>query len=352
MFSQLASKKILVTGHTGFKGVWLCLWLQSIGAEVSGIALAPEGEDNLHTLLNPDMPSALIDLRDREAIEYQITKIRPEVVFHLGAQSLVRRSYTIPIETFATNVMGTLHVLEAVRRVGTVQAVVNVTTDKCYQNHETGIPFVESDPMGGYDPYSASKGATEIASHAYRQSFLESEGIKMATARAGNVIGGGDFSEDRLIPDAVRAIKAGSPLVMRAPDAIRPWQHVLDVLQGYMLLAEHLLADKAPLTAVNIAPLDDKGVTVHEMVTQLYDTIQYEERKGVIQVLKQENDPHEATMLRLDATLAHHQLGWQPRYDTKQAVDVTAKWYEAWLTGQNMRDYSHTQLMHYQGIAI
>ncbi len=348
-FAQFASKRILVTGHTGFKGTWLCLWLQSLGAEVYGLALPPERDVNFfdQTNLDDTMDCAIVDVRNEQAVFDRVQAVRPEIIFHLAAQPLVRRSYRIPLETFATNVMGTLHVLEAARHVGTVQAIVNVTTDKCYRNLETGKPFDEEDPLGGHDPYSASKACVEIASHSYRDSFLTPEAIAMATARAGNVIGGGDFSEDRIVPDAIRAIEKQESLSIRSPNAVRPWQHVLDVLEGYLMLGQFLLNDRRDVShAFNFAPASQEKVTVNEIVTLLYDTI----GRGELNINAVMADLHEAKLLTLDASRAQDILGWQSRLSVEDAVKMTARWYENWLDGGDVQYFSEQQIQQFMGL--
>ena len=265
-------KRVLLTGHTGFKGGWLALWLQSMGAQVRGIALAPPTKPSLFDAarVGEDMEHCLADIRDFAAIRALAADFQPEVLFHLAAQPLVRVSYRQPVETYATNVMGTVHVLEAAREAGSVRAIVNVTTDKCYENHGTPHGYREDEPMGGHDPYSSSKGCAELVSSAYRRSFLAGAGIALATARAGNVIGGGDWAEDRLVPDTLRALEAGLPVQIRNPLAIRPWQHVLEPLSGYLQLAQRLLAEgQLDAEAWNFGPRDADARPVQWIVERL-----------------------------------------------------------------------------------
>ena len=304
--------KVLVTGHTGFKGAWLSAWLAGMGASVTGVALPPETSPNLFDLLGlaRDVDSLLRDVRDLEAMQGVFRSAQPEVVFHLAAQALVRRSYADPVQTYATNLMGTVHVLEAARATPSVRAVVNVTSDKCYENRETQHAYRETDAMGGHDPYSSSKGAAELITSAYRRSFFATDGKLLASARAGNVIGGGDWSEDRLIPDCVRAFSAGRDLVLRDPLAVRPWQHVLEPLAGYLLLAERLAAGEAAAAdAWNFGPDDADSASVGRVVNEIVRLWGGSARWRQDDIAQ----PHEAHLLRLDVSKARQQLGWRPR---------------------------------------
>ena len=301
------NKQVLVTGHTGFKGGWLALWLQKLGAHVAGYALPPLSQPNLFIAaeIAAGMESFRGDVRDLASIQSVIRRFEPEIVFHLAAQPLVRQSYEQPVETFATNVLGTINLLEAVRPVDTVRAVVVVTSDKCYEQGQR--PCRESDILGGHDPYSASKGCAELATSAYRRSFLAERGIGVATVRAGNVIGGGDWAADRILPDAVRAIERGLPLAVHHPHAVRPWQHVLEPLAGYLLLAERLHADPQRwASAWNFGPSAEECFTVAELLDLLF------ERWGDGRWVSHPDarQLHETATLRLDATKARKRLGW------------------------------------------
>jgi CDP-glucose 4,6-dehydratase len=342
------NRRVFLTGHTGFKGGWLALWLASQGAIVRGYALDPYTTPNLFTdarigSLIEDMRG---DIRDPAALDAALTSFAPEVVFHLAAQPLVRASYADPILTFDTNVLGTARVLDAVRRTSSVRAVVSVTTDKCYLNDELQRPFTESDPLGGHDPYSASKACAEIVSAAYRDSFLAEAHCALATARAGNVIGGGDWSTDRLIPDLVRGFLSGSPVLIRHPHAVRPWQHVLEPLHGYLLLAEHLLGDNPTpfATAFNFGPPDSDA----EPVSFIADHLAHAFGPTAAWQLDSAPTPHEAHYLRLDATRARTQLTWRPRFTLPTALDWTLDWYRSWHAGEDMQTFTLHQIAAYE----
>jgi CDP-glucose 4,6-dehydratase len=317
-------RRVLLTGHTGFKGVWLSAWLKALGAEVTGLALAPDTTPNHFDLLKPEIDSRLQDVRDAAQTAALVKSAAPEIVFHLAAQPLVRRSYRDPLETLSTNIMGTAHVLEACRQTPSVRAIVVVTTDKCYENVEQAAGYREDDKLGGYDPYSASKACAEIVAGSYRQSFFSAAGAALlATARAGNVIGGGDWSEDRLVPDLVRAVTGGKPLVIRSPKATRPWQHVLEPLSGYLLLGQKLLqGDKTAATAFNFGP-DDAGNRPVETVLQLmrhnWPALEWQ--------VDAAPQPHEATLLHLISDKARETLGWRPVWTLEQGIAATATWY-------------------------
>lgn len=342
------SRRVLVTGQTGFKGAWLCQWLTDLGASVTAFALPPENTpDNLYSLLNisQSVESHYGDIRDIAALEKLIKHAQPEIVFHLAAQSLVLPSYESPLETFATNIMGTANLLECIRRSGSVRAVVNVTTDKCYENNESGTPFKESDPLGGHDPYSSSKAAVEIVSGGYRRSFLKEAGIHMATARAGNVIGGGDFAPQRILPDIVRAAKAGKPVPIRHPEGIRPWQHVFDVLRGYLMLGQALFEKGENFAqAFNFGP-DETGIPVGALAGRFIATLGRD-----VPVDKPEiPTAHEAGTLTLDTAQAKAKLGWKPLLTTSQAIELTAQWYRTYLIDAGaMAEYSQRQLETYR----
>ncbi|MGM3277865.1 CDP-glucose 4,6-dehydratase [Ralstonia sp. 24A2] len=322
-----AGKRVFLTGHTGFKGSWLALWLRQLGAEVHGYSLAPETNPNLFTLAKVESALAghtLGDIRDAGALRNAMTAARPDVVFHLAAQPLVRASYKDPAATYATNVMGTVNVLEAARGCTNLSAIVVATTDKCYDNREWAWGYRETDALGGHDPYSASKACAELVTASYRRAFF-ANGPLLATGRAGNVIGGGDWSEDRLIPDAERAMRAGAPLVIRSPHATRPWQHVLDCLHGYLLLAQRLLAgDASCATAWNFGP--DSAAT--RTVEQVLQGLQQHWPTLIWQLdASAATGKHEAGMLHLDASRARQQLGWQTAWPFETALEHTAAWY-------------------------
>ncbi|OBJ24974.1 CDP-glucose 4,6-dehydratase [Mycobacterium colombiense] len=320
--------RALVTGHTGFKGSWLCLWLQTLGAEVTGLALDPPTEPSHWDLLKLEMNDHRVDIRDEAAVRRVFTDARPEVVFHLAAQPLVRRSYRKPVETWATNVMGTAHVLEAARHEPEVRAVVVVTSDKCYENREWPWAYRERDRLGGHDPYSASKAGAELVAASYRSAFLQQPSAPLlATARGGNVIGGGDWSEDRLIPDLVRSVGAGDPLVIRSPRATRPWQHVLDCLSGYLLVGQRLLAnDVTSAGAWNFGPDGEGNRTVEQVLQALVSTWPQLQWR-----VTADPQPHEAGLLQLDSAKAKMQLGWRPVWNIQQAIHHTANWYRLML---------------------
>jgi len=321
-------RRVLVTGHTGFKGSWLCLWLKALGAEVTGLALAPPSQPNHWELLDLEIDDNRDDVRDEAAVGRVFAAAQPEIVFHLAAQPLVRRSYREPVTTWATNVMGTAHVLEAVRQTPGVRAAVVVTTDKCYENREWPWAYREEDRLGGHDPYSASKAGAELVAASYRTAFLQDPNSPLvATARGGNVIGGGDWSEDRLIPDLVRSLAADKPLVIRSPHATRPWQHVLDCLSGYLLVGQRILAgDPDCAQAWNFGPDQQGSRTVEQVLTDFA-----RDWPQVIWSVTETPQPHEAGLLQLDSAKARAQLGWRPVWDYDTTIRRTADWYRAWL---------------------
>jgi CDP-glucose 4,6-dehydratase len=345
------SRRVLLTGHTGFKGGWLSLWLQSMGAEVHGYALTPPTEPNLFTeaLVGDGMASSTIaDIRDVERLTVAFQAVRPEVVFHLAAQPLVRASYDQPVETFAVNVMGTANLLEAVRVQPEVRAVVNVTTDKCYENREWVWGYRESDAMGGHDPYSASKGCAELVTAAYRHSFLKARGVALASARAGNVIGGGDWAADRLLPDFLRAIDGGKILTIRSPRATRPWQHVLEPLAGYLMLAEKLCSDgQAVAEAWNFGPADEDARPVQWILETLAEL-----HPGAGWACDTAPQQHEAAFLKLDSSKARSRLGWKPRWALREALSKTLSWHQAWRSAQDMRQATFAQIVEYQRTTV
>jgi CDP-glucose 4,6-dehydratase len=336
------NRRVLVTGHTGFKGGWLSLWLAARGARVYGLSLDPPTTPSFHAACNVAGHMAADrrgDVRDPAALEACLTAARPEVVFHLAAQPLVRHSYREPLETFDANVMGTARLLEAARRCDAVRAVVVVTTDKVYDNREWDWAYRETEPLGGADPYSASKACAELVCESYRRSFLAAGGIRLATARAGNVIGGGDWAADRLVPDFLRAVAAGEPLAIRAPRSVRPWQHVLEPLAGYLLLAERLLESDRFAEAWNFGPSEDDARQVGDVVDELCRLV-----PGARWHRDGADHPHEAGMLRLDSTKARQQLGWRPRWGLEEALARTIDWHRAWQGGADMAAVSLAQI--------
>jgi len=340
-------KRVFLTGHTGFKGGWLSLWLQAMGAEVHGYSLNPPTEPNFFTAVEvgKDMASSTIaDTRDASLLVKSMQIARPDIVFHLAAQSLVRYSYAEPMETYAINVMGTVNLFEAVRNSDTVRVVVNVTSDKCYENREWTQPYRENEPMGGHDPYSNSKACSELITSAYRKSFLQKSGVAVASARAGNVIGGGDWAPDRLIPDFLRAIDAGQVLVIRSPNAIRPWQHVLEPLSGYLMLAEKLFSDGPRFSeAWNFGSVDEDARTVEWIVEYLIVST-----PGASWQLDTNVQPHEANFLKLDSSKAQTQLGWKSRWKLQTALEKTLEWHTCWHQGGNMYQRTLEQITAYQ----
>jgi CDP-glucose 4,6-dehydratase len=325
-------RRVLVTGHTGFKGAWLCYWLARMGARVVGLALAPNTNPNLFSAaeLGSRVESLTLDIRDREATRRGIVGAKPEIVFHLAAQPLVLRSYKAPIETFSTNVLGTAHVLESLRDLPDVKVAVMITTDKVYANREWVYPYREDDPLGGHDPYSASKAACEIVISSYRSSFLREQGVAVASARAGNVIGGGDWSADRLIPDIARAWELGDSVRIRRPDAIRPWQHVLEPLCGYLVLAERLAADSNLADAYNFGPEGRDFATVRSVLECARRT--YPDAR--VDFDANSSTPHEAGLLSLEIAKAKAALGVAPRWGLGEAITRTMEWYRSFYTGE------------------
>ncbi len=340
-------KKVFVTGHTGFKGGWLSLWLKGLGAEVYGYALNPPTTPNFFTEANVSASLAahtIADIRDAASLEKAMISVQPDIVLHLAAQPLVRYSYVDPVETYTTNVIGTVNLFEAVRKTFSVRAVVNVTTDKCYENREWARPYSEDDAMGGYDPYSSSKGCSELVTSAYRRSFLAEAGVAVASARAGNVIGGGDWAEDRLIPDFLRAIDKKQTLNVRSPSAIRPWQHVLEPLAGYLLLAENLFTHGQQYAeAWNFGPSDEDARTVAWIVDKLTTSV-----PNANWQTDQHPQPHEATYLKLDSSKARAQLGWQPRWNLETALEKIMDWHQHWHNSGDMHQFSLQQIDEYQ----
>jgi CDP-glucose 4,6-dehydratase len=341
-----SGRRVFLTGHSGFKGAWAALWLKRLGAEVHGFALAPETEPSLWRLVGERLLASetIGDVRDRDALAGAVRRARPEIVLHMAAQSLVRRSYADPAGTFATNVTATANLLEALRGLDGLQAVLVVTTDKVYRNRSgEERAFREDDPLGGADPYSASKAAAEMVTASYAASFFDPAGVAVATARAGNVIGGGDWSEDRLVPDLWRAARAGEPLRLRFPDAIRPWQHVLEPLSGYLLHLEALAAGAGAPRALNFGPAAGERVTVAELAEALGAAQAWERDSG--------EHPPEATTLSLDSALAGRTLGWAPRLPVGEAAAWTARWYSEQGAGACPRDLCLAQVADYEALA-
>lgn len=325
-------KRVLLTGHTGFKGAWLTLWLNRLGAQVTGVSLPPVAEPSLFTLaeIGQRCASHFCDITDRDMLHELIWRARPDVLFHFAAQSLVRPSYREPVSTFSTNVMGTVNVLDALRGQESIRVAIGVTTDKVYQNHEWHWPYRETDVLGGHDPYSASKAASEIVIASYRDAFLSQQGVAVASARAGNVIGGGDWAEDRLIPDAVRCWQSGQPLVVRRPQSVRPWQHVLEPLAGYLTLAEQLWARPELAGAYNFGPEPHESVTVRRVIEAALSSY----GEGSVQYNNGFEGPHEAKYLTLDIAKARNVLGYKPRWSLLEAVQHTLSWYRRQRQGE------------------
>lgn len=349
MFNDIYhNKKVLITGHTGFKGSWLALWLSQMGAKITGYSLQPPTEPNHFHLLNIDIHSIIGDVRDADKLKQIFKEQQPEIVFHLAAQAIVRLSYKDPLETFTSNVMGTVNVLEASRASSTVRAIINVTSDKCYENREWPWAYRENDPMGGHDPYSASKGCAELVTTSYRKSFFpleeyqKSHQILVASARAGNVIGGGDWGDDRLVPDIMWATSQNERVQIRNPQATRPWQHVLEPLSGYLLLGQQLLEGKKEFSeAWNFGPTDEGHRNVLTVVRELkkhWSNIDY-------QIETDEKNPHEANLLKLDCSKTYAKLKWKPVWDSSVTFAKTAQWYRMYYESGHV--LSEEQLTEY-----
>ncbi|MEK9570329.1 MAG: CDP-glucose 4,6-dehydratase [Paracoccaceae bacterium] len=339
-------KSVFLTGHTGFKGGWIAHWLFELGASVNGFSLEPPTQPNFFTetqLQNRLTHSTIGDIRDLAALTSALNQAKPDIVIHMAAQPLVRESYSTPIETFAANVMGTVNLLEAARQVGTAKVIVNITTDKCYENKEWLWPYRENDHLGGHDPYSASKACAEIAAAAYRNSFLADANIQLASVRGGNVIGGGDWATDRLIPDFLRALDAGKTLTIRSPNATRPWQHVLEPLSGYLLLAEKLYTEGAKFAeAWNFGPNDDDAKPVSWIVEKLCAQIPSASWKT-----ENAKQHHEAGLLKLDSSKAKSKLGWAPRWGLETALSKTTEWHQMWCNREDMSAVTSEQIQAY-----
>lgn len=340
-------QRVLLTGHTGFKGAWCSLWLARMGAEVTGLALAPDSESNLFTMANvvSDVRSCIIDLRDRDGVGRVVRETAPEIVLHCAAQPLVRRSVRDPVETFSTNILGTVHLLDALREGQRPRVVLVVTTDKVYENAELGGGFAEEDRLGGSDPYSASKAAAEIVTTSMAKTYFDAAGVPIATARGGNVIGGGDYAEDRLVPDIVRAVASGQPLVLRYPHSVRPWQHVLDCLAGYLAYVQALAAGRGLPRALNVGPTPGPGVTVREIAEAMLAAL------GATQswILDTGPKPDEARMLTLDTSRIRDLLGWEDRLPGRHGLEAAASWYRAVARGADARAITLEQIDRFMG---
>jgi CDP-glucose 4,6-dehydratase len=346
-------KKALITGHTGFKGSWLALWLQNMGAITTGYSLEPPTKPSLFEICKvaDKMTSLNGDVRDSKTLKEIFKEYKPEIVFHLAAQSLVRRSYREPLETYETNVMGTVNLFEVCRSAPSVRVIINVTSDKCYENRESIQGYKENDAMGGYDPYSSSKGCAELVTNAYIKSYFNPDKYKehgraLASVRAGNVIGGGDWAEDRLIPDCIRAFMSKSPVIIRYPDAVRPWQHVLEPLHGYLLLAQRLYENGPKFTgAWNFGPDDSDAKSVRWIVEQIIlmwgDNVSWRISDG-------DEQPHEAHHLKLDCSKAKTRLGWHPCWDLRAGLQKTIEWYKAYRNNEDMFNFSIDQIKSYE----
>jgi CDP-glucose 4,6-dehydratase len=338
-------KRVFLTGHTGFKGSWLALWLHSLGAIVKGYALSPPTDPSLFNEAKIDsiIDSQIGDIRDQDLLHESITTFNPDILIHMAAQPLVRYSYDAPIETYEVNVIGTAKVLEAARSCSNLKAIVNITTDKCYENDGRSEGYKESDPMGGHDPYSSSKGCAELVTSAYRRSFLQDQGIGLASVRAGNVIGGGDWADDRLIPDILRSFEKNEPVVIRNPKATRPWQHVLEPLSGYLVLAQKLYGEQDKYAEgwnfgsneTDVRPVD---WILDKMIIKWLNS-SWE--------LDQNSNPHEAVFLKLDISKAESKLGWKPVWELNQTLEKIIDWHKAWLNKEDMQTICLAEIEEY-----
>jgi CDP-glucose 4,6-dehydratase len=341
-------KKVLITGHTGFKGSWLCTWLRLMGAEVTGFSLPPKSDPNLFTVaeVERNIRSIIGNIQNYSELKNAITSSDPEIIFHMAAQAFVRYSYVQPVETYLTNVMGTVNLLEAVRSAESVKTIVNVTTDKCYEDQDWVWGYREIDRLGGYDPYSSSKTCSEIVTSAYRSSFFTNSErqISIATARAGNVIGGGDWSADRLIPDAIKAFNNNNVLNIRNPNAIRPWQHVLEPLAGYLKLAEKLCTSGDQYAgAWNFGPNDVDAISVESIIKIMASNWKQEVKTKV----SKGNHPHETNVLKLDNTKSKEKLQWKPRLSINKSIELVLEWNNAYIAGEKMKRVTENQIENY-----
>jgi len=340
-------KKVFLTGHTGFKGGWLVVWLHMMGAKVFGYSLSPNISPSLFDVLALSKlceRSKFADIRDLEILQKDMSEIKPDILIHMAAQPLVRASYINPIETFSTNLMGTVNILEAARNVNTIKSIVIVTTDKCYENKEWVWGYRENEELGGYDPYSCSKGCAELAVNAYRRSFFGGVDIGIATVRAGNVIGGGDWSEDRLVPDALKAFSDNKALLIRNPLSTRPWQHVLEPLSGYLMLAQKLYEKPSILSgAWNFGPQDSDVLSVKDVVETMIELWP----NSVQWIQDESSNPHEAFALKLDCSKAKKELNWKSKWNIKQSLARTIDWHMAYLSGENLLQKTRNQINEY-----
>ena len=338
-------KRVFLTGHTGFKGSWLSLWLVSLGAKVKGYALSPPTSPSLFIEANIDsiIDSQIADIRDQDTLHESMTKFSPDILIHMAAQPLVRYSYDEPIETYEVNVIGTAKVLEVARSCPNLKAIVNITTDKCYENDERAEGYKEDDPMGGYDPYSSSKGCAELVASSYRRSFLQDQGVGLASVRAGNVIGGGDWADDRLIPDILRSFENGSPVVIRNPKATRPWQHVLEPLSGYLILAQRLYEEqKKYAEGWNFGPNEQDVKPVDWILDKMILKWPNSSWK-----LDSNSSPHEAGFLKLDIAKAKAKLGWNPVWELSHTLEKIIGWHRAWLDKKDMQPVCLAEIKEY-----
>lgn len=343
-----AGKKVFLTGHTGFKGSWMSIWLSSMGAIVKGYALDPNTTPNLYTVARVDelIESEIADIKNLETLSSSMISFEPDILIHMAAQPLVRFSYNDPVDTFATNVMGTVHVLESARKCTTLKAIVSVTTDKCYENKEWAWGYRENEPMGGHDPYSSSKGCAELVTAAYRSSFFnQSNSPALASARAGNVIGGGDWAVDRLIPDILKAFENKEPVIVRNPNSTRPWQHVLEPLSGYLLLAQNLYLHGSKFAeAWNFGPKDDDCKPVDWILIQMTEKW----GNGAEWKLDEDSNPHEAGFLKLDCSKAAMLLNWSPKWNLELSLNKIINWHHDWLSGKDMQQACLQEIISYQ----
>ena len=340
-------RSVFVTGHTGFKGGWLAFWLSEMGAKVYGYSLEAATKPNFFDILNLETSiknSSIGDVRDLAGLIKSMEEAKPSVIFHMAAQPLVLHSYNSPLETFTTNIIGSINVFEAARKIETVEAIINVTTDKCYENQESNRPYNEKDRLGGYDPYSSSKACSEIVTSAYRNSFLSKIKVKLASVRAGNVIGGGDWAADRLIPDIFRSLETNKTLYIRSPKAVRPWQHVLEPLSGYLMLAEKLIVSGDSFAeAWNFGPEQSDTKTVLWILDKM--SKQFENFNWAMETSGKQ---HETNLLKLDITKAKLKLGWKPRWTLETSIDNTIQWYQAYIKKKNMIEFTKNQIRNYQ----